>query len=62
MYCNLTCMYHSTILLASAVQHRGNSVNPASVKQALMASARRLPGFNIFEQGTITCTHMYLNL
>ena len=27
-------------------------MNPASVKQALMASARRLPGFNIFEQGT----------
>ena len=36
----------------SAVKHRGNNVNPASVKQALMASARRLPGFNIFEQGT----------
>jgi len=50
-----------SFLLASAVQHRGNSVNPASVKQALMASARRLPGFNIFEQGTITCTQ-YLNL
>lgn len=55
-------MYQLTILLGSAVQHRGNSVNPASVKQALMASARRLPGFNIFEQGTITCTHLYLNL
>ncbi|RMX56596.1 hypothetical protein pdam_00002452 [Pocillopora damicornis] len=39
-------------LLLSAVKHRGNNVNPASVKQALMASARRLPGFNIFEQGT----------
>lgn len=38
-------------LLLSAVKHRGNNVNPASVKQALMASARRLPGFNIFEQG-----------
>lgn len=39
-------------VVPSAVQHRGNAVNPASVKQALMASARRLPGFNIFEQGT----------
>ncbi|KAK3746384.1 hypothetical protein QZH41_018216 [Actinostola sp. cb2023] len=38
-------------LLLSAVKHRGNAINPASVKQALMASARRLPGFNIFEQG-----------
>lgn len=26
-------------------------VNPASVKQALIASARRLPGVNMFEQG-----------
>ncbi|XP_015778554.1 PREDICTED: membrane-bound transcription factor site-1 protease-like [Acropora digitifera] len=39
------------LVVTSAVQHRGNSVNPASVKQAIMASARRLPGFNIFEQG-----------
>ncbi|XP_032231791.2 membrane-bound transcription factor site-1 protease-like isoform X2 [Nematostella vectensis] len=38
-------------LLLSAVKHRGSAINPASVKQALMASARRLPGFNIFEQG-----------
>ena len=26
-------------------------MNPASVKQSLMASARRLPGVNMFEQG-----------
>ena len=26
-------------------------VNPASMKQALMASARRLPGVNMYEQG-----------
>lgn len=26
-------------------------VNPASMKQALIASARRLPGVNMFEQG-----------
>ena len=42
-----------SVIITSAVQHRGNTVNPASVKQALMASARRLPGFNIFEQGTV---------
>ena len=30
---------------------RGSVVNPASVKQALMASARRLPNINMFEQG-----------
>nr|CAD7257503.1 unnamed protein product [Timema shepardi] len=33
------------------VLHRGNAINPASMKQALMASARRLPGVNMFEQG-----------
>ncbi|XP_054278067.1 membrane-bound transcription factor site-1 protease-like [Macrosteles quadrilineatus] len=38
-------------LLASGVLHRGNVINPASMKQALMASARRLPGVNMFEQG-----------
>lgn len=38
-------------LLASGVLHRGNAINPASMKQALMASARRLPGINMFEQG-----------
>ncbi|CAG0912859.1 unnamed protein product, partial [Notodromas monacha] len=38
-------------LLASGVLHRGSAVNPASMKQALMASARRLSGINMFEQG-----------
>ncbi|XP_044734219.1 membrane-bound transcription factor site-1 protease isoform X2 [Chrysoperla carnea] len=38
-------------LLASGVLHRQNIINPASMKQALMASARRLPGVNMFEQG-----------
>lgn len=38
-------------LLASGVLHRGNILNPASMKQALLASARRLPGVNMFEQG-----------
>ncbi|XP_071958480.1 membrane-bound transcription factor site-1 protease-like isoform X2 [Antedon mediterranea] len=38
-------------LLASAVIEKGNVLNPASMKQALMASARRLPTANIFEQG-----------
>ncbi|XP_071545683.1 membrane-bound transcription factor site-1 protease [Panulirus ornatus] len=38
-------------LLASGVLHRGGIINPASIKQALMASARRLPGVNMFEQG-----------
>lgn len=44
-------------LLASGVLHRGDAINPASMKQALMASARRLPGVNMFEQG-----HGKLNL
>jgi membrane-bound transcription factor site-1 protease len=43
--------------LASGVLHRGEVINPASIKQALMASARRLPGVNMFEQG-----HGKLNL
>ncbi|XP_025115476.1 membrane-bound transcription factor site-1 protease-like [Pomacea canaliculata] len=38
-------------LLLSAVLERSHVVNPASVKQALMASARRLPDVNMFEQG-----------
>ncbi len=38
-------------LLASGVLHRGSAINPASMKQALMASARRLSGINMFEQG-----------
>ncbi|XP_077982093.1 membrane-bound transcription factor site-1 protease-like isoform X2 [Glandiceps talaboti] len=38
-------------LLASAVLQRLHVVNPASMKQALMASARRLPTVNMFEQG-----------
>ena len=38
-------------LLLSGVLHRGSIINPASMKQALMSSARRLPGVGIFEQG-----------
>ncbi|XP_050396545.1 membrane-bound transcription factor site-1 protease [Patella vulgata] len=38
-------------LLASAVLDRKDILNPASMKQALMASARRLPDVNMFEQG-----------
>ncbi|PAA56411.1 hypothetical protein BOX15_Mlig029228g2 [Macrostomum lignano] len=38
-------------LLYSAVLHRGPVINPASIKQALLASARRLPDANMFEQG-----------
>ncbi|XP_067576060.1 membrane-bound transcription factor site-1 protease isoform X2 [Pseudorca crassidens] len=37
-------------LLVSTVQRR-ELVNPASMKQALIAAARRLPGVNMFEQG-----------
>lgn len=44
-------------LLASGVLHRQDVINPASIKQALMASSRRLPGINMFEQG-----HGKLNL
>ena len=36
-------------LLAGAVKHQ--FVNPASMKQALMASAQRLGSVNMFEQG-----------
>eukprot|EP00096_Caligus_rogercresseyi_P013423 TRINITY_DN6068_c0_g1_i1.p1 TRINITY_DN6068_c0_g1~~TRINITY_DN6068_c0_g1_i1.p1 ORF type:complete len:1037 (-),score=259.34 TRINITY_DN6068_c0_g1_i1:50-3160(-) len=39
-------------LLYSGVLHRGSAINPASMKQALMSSARRLPGVGIFEQGS----------
>ncbi|XP_038070006.1 membrane-bound transcription factor site-1 protease-like [Patiria miniata] len=38
-------------LLASSVWDRQEMLNPASMKQALMASARRLPDVNMFEQG-----------
>uniref|UniRef100_T1JW54 Membrane-bound transcription factor site-1 protease n=2 Tax=Tetranychus urticae TaxID=32264 RepID=T1JW54_TETUR len=38
-------------LLMSGVLHMGNLINPASMKQALMASARRLNGISILEQG-----------
>ena len=38
-------------LLLSGVLHRGSVINPASMKQALMSSARRLPGVGIYEQG-----------
>ena len=37
--------------LILGVLHRGNVINPASMKQALMLSARRLPGVGVFEQG-----------
>ena len=37
--------------VCSGVIQSGGVVNPASVKQSLMASARRLPGVNMFEQG-----------
>ena len=36
-------------LLAGAVHHQ--HVNPASMKQALISSARKLGGVNMFEQG-----------
>ena len=35
-------------LLLSGVLHRGSIINPASMKQALMSSARRLPGMFFF--------------
>jgi len=38
-------------LLYSGVMHRGGVINPASMKQALIASTRRLPGVGMFEQG-----------
>ena len=39
------------IIFCSSVRHRGDVINPASMKQALLASARRIPDANIFEQG-----------
>lgn len=38
-------------LLMSGVLHLGNLINPASMKQALMASAKRLSGVPMVEQG-----------
>jgi membrane-bound transcription factor site-1 protease len=38
-------------LLYSAVSHRSDVINPASMKQSLIVSAQRLPGVNMFEQG-----------
>lgn len=38
-------------LLMSTMANNPNIVNPASIKQALMSSARRLPDSNMFEQG-----------
>ncbi|XP_065285558.1 membrane-bound transcription factor site-1 protease isoform X1 [Dermacentor albipictus] len=38
-------------LLMSGALHLGSALNPASVKQALMASAGRLQGYPMFEQG-----------
>lgn len=42
---NLACPLSSSTVLNREL------VNPASMKQALIASARRLPGVNMFEQG-----------
>ncbi|KAH8018443.1 hypothetical protein HPB51_006343 [Rhipicephalus microplus] len=38
-------------LVICGALHLGSALNPASVKQALMASAGRLQGFPMFEQG-----------
>eukprot|EP00795_Rhopilema_esculentum_P001565 gene1565-16016_t len=38
-------------LLVSSVLAKGININPASVKQSLLRSAKKLPSFNIFEQG-----------
>jgi membrane-bound transcription factor site-1 protease len=40
-------LYPYLILFA----RRGSVINPGSMKQALLASARRLPGVGMFEQG-----------
>jgi membrane-bound transcription factor site-1 protease len=42
-------------LLASTIPEarRGELLNPASMKQALVEGAERLPGLNIFEQGAV---------
>ena len=48
-------------LLLSGVLHMGNMINPASMKQALITSARRLPNAPIFEQGAgkLDLVHAY---
>lgn len=38
-------------MLFSSILAQGKEVNPASMKQALIASSQRLPGINMFEQG-----------
>lgn len=38
-------------MLFSGILAQGKVVNPASMKQALLASSQRLPGINMFEQG-----------
>jgi len=35
------------------VLHKNITINPASVKQALISSATRLPVANMFEQGNL---------
>ena len=47
------CFITTTILIiiCSSIADRQWVLNPASMKQALMASARRLPDTNMFEQG-----------
>lgn len=49
----------AVVLLASVVPsaQRRRLVNPASMKQALLSTARRLPGASIFEQG-----HGHMNI
>ena len=42
-------------LLLSGVLHRGSIINPASMKQALMSSARRLPGTFYFVLSVMSC-------
>ena len=52
----LMSVTHHTLLCAGAVALLTSSVprhlvNPASMKQALLSSAQRIPSANIFEQG-----------
>ncbi|KAK3086362.1 hypothetical protein FSP39_017399 [Pinctada imbricata] len=49
----VTLLYRQVldIHVINAVLDRSHVINPASMKQALMASARRLPDVNMFEQG-----------
>ena len=49
--CECRCLNNSQHSY-SAVSHRSDVINPASMKQSLIASAQRLPGVNMFEQGT----------